>query len=348
LGQNVFSAAPRRPLDKEYAASLRDAAPFIINQNAHDPYMQQWNFSVQHSFSNGSLLELAYMGNSSHDLQNRYDFDQCRVDASLRCDRNTRPWLQYTSLLRADFNGNSSYHAFLAKYQHRWSRGLNLNFEYTWAKALNDSWEGSASTNAQITDCRACDKGYASFDVRHRAVISGIYELPFGRGRQFGAQMPRSADFLAGGWTVTAITVFQTGIPFDISAPGTTGSPFVTHHANRTCDGLDSGLANSIRTNGGRFFDTSCFHSPATGFFGDSARAPLHGPGVNNWDVGIQKNFDVPLREQMQVQFRAEMFNAFNHAQFGNPNGSTGSPNFGLVSSARQPRRVQFALKFLF
>lgn len=226
--------------------------------------------------------------------------------------------------------------------------GLNLNFEYTWSRALNDSWEGAASTNAQITQCRACDKGDASFDVRHRGVVSAIYDVPYGRGRTHGANMSRAADFIAGGWTLTAITVFQTGIPFDISTPATTGSAFVTHLPNRVCNGLNSDRANNIRNNGGIFFDTQCFVSPGTGFFGNSARAPLHGPGINNWDTGIQKYFTIPGREATQIQFRAEMFNTWNHAQFGNPNGNTGNPNYGLVSGARQPRRVQFALKLLF
>lgn len=348
LGQNIFPPQPQTPLNANYAASLRNVAPFIINPKGRDPYMQQWNFSVQHSLGERALLEFVYMGSSSHALQNRYDFNQCRLTSGLRCDPATRPWPNYTSLLRADFNGNSSYNAFLSKFQWRTNSGLNLNFEYTWAKALNDSWEGNASTNAQITQCRRCDKGHASFDVRHRAVVSSIYEVPFGKGRRFGASMPAAADVLAGGWTLTAIVALQTGVPFDITSPATTGSPFISHLSNRLCDGADDSLAGNLRNNGGRYFNTACFATPATGFFGNSARAPLHGPGVQNWDVGIQKHFRVPVTEQMKLQFRAEMFNAFNQAQFGNPNGNTGSPLYGLVGSARQPRRVQFALKLMF
>jgi hypothetical protein len=183
--------------------------------------------------------------------------------------------------------------------------------------------------------------------VRHRAVLSAVYEVPFGRSRRMGSNIPVALDLIAGGWTATTISSFQTGIPFDISAPNTTGSPLITHRANRTCSGIDSGLAGNLRNNGGRFFDTSCFAAPPTGFFGNAARAPIHGPGIHNHDIGIHKNFTV--HEQKSLQFRAELFNAFNHAQFGNPNGNSGAPAlFGLVASARQPRRVQFALKFMF
>ncbi|MDX2269078.1 MAG: TonB-dependent receptor [Bryobacter sp.] len=348
MGQNVFPRQPALPLNENYAASLRNAAPFLVNPVGRDPYMQQWNLSIQHSLSNGALLEFAYLGNSSHALQNRYDFNQCRPDANLRCDLSTRPYFpRYTSLLRADFNGNSSYNAFLTKFQQRMRNGLNINFEYTWARAITDTWEGSGATNAQITTCRACDKNDASFDVRHRAVLSAVYEVPFGRGRRAGSNIPLALDYLAGGWTLTTIASFQTGIPFDITAPNTTGSPFVAHRTNRSCSGVDSDLASNVRNNGGRYFDTSCFTAPATGFFGNSSRAPLHGPGIHNYDMGIHKNFTI--HEQKSLQFRAELFNAFNHAQFGNPNGNSGAPAlFGLIGSARQPRRVQFALKFLF
>ena len=348
LGENIFPAQPPLPLDESYASKLQNAAPFLINQHGRDPYMEQWNFSIQHSISPDNLLELAYLGSSSHALQNRYDFDQCHVGPDLRCDPARRPWLRYTSLLRADFNGNSSYQALLVKLQHRSSSGLNLNFEYTLAKALNDTWEGSASTNAQITDCRRCDKGLASFDARHRAVISAVYDVPFGHGRRFGGQTHPVVELMGGGWTITTIASFQTGIPFDLSVPATTGSPFVTHLPNRVCDGRDDSLAGNLRQDGGLYFNRSCFQIPLTGFFGNAGRNILSGPGFQNWDIGIQKFLRIPAREGMQLQFRAEAFNAFNHAEFGNPNGNVASPQYGLVTSARQPRRIQFALRFLF
>lgn len=348
LGQNLFPAPVRPPLDQHFAATIQGDAPFLINEHGRSPYIQQWNFSVQHTLANDNLIELVYMGSGGHALQNRYDYNQCRVGADLRCDNATRPWPRYTSLLRADFNGNSSYNAFLAKYHHRTSHGLNLRLEYIWAKALNDTWEGAASTNAQITTCRSCDKGHASFDVRHRAVISTLYDVPFGRGRRLGAGSHPIANALLGDWTLTAITTFQTGVPFLITNQNRTGSAFVAHLPNRVCNGANRDLARSLRTGTMQYFDTQCFEIPPVGFFGNSGRNILHGPGVNNWDVGVQKFFPIQAREDMRLQFRAEMFNAFNHAQFNNPNASVPSPNFGLVGGARAPRLIQFALKLLF
>ncbi len=175
-------------------------------------------------------------------------------------------------------------------------------------------------------------------------ITSLIWELPFGRGRKFGAGMSRALDMAVGGWTLTAITTFQTGTPIIMSSPNRTGSPFVTHRPNRLCDGkLDSIDIRADR----RFLDPVCWATPEQGHFGNSSRNPLLGPGLNNWDVGIQKFF--AIREDVRLQFRTELFNAFNHAQFGHPNADTGSgANFGLVGGARSPRLIQFGLKLVF
>lgn len=349
LGQNIFPAQPPVALDQNFAASLPNGTTaFTLNPNGRSPYTSQWNFSVQHSIGNNHVIEVDYVGSSSHRLQNRYDMAQCRPGADLRCDPSTKLWPRYTGLLTSDFNANATYNGLFAKYQHRLSQGLNLRLEYTFAKTLTDGWEFGTSTDEQITTCRHCDKGYASFDQRHRFVASTIYDLPFGRGRRFGGRMPKAADLLAGGWSMTGITTFATGVPIFVTSPATTSSVYISHRPVRLCDGADSSLAGNLRGNGFLDFQTSCFATPATGYFGDSGRAPLNGPGINNWDIGIEKEFPVPVREQTKLQFRAEMFNAFNHAQFGLPNANTGDgANFGRIGSARSPRLVQLGLKLL-
>ncbi|MEX2261324.1 MAG: TonB-dependent receptor [Bryobacteraceae bacterium] len=347
FGRNIFPAADLPPLDENFPAALPNGtSAFLLREDGRNPYVSQWNFSIQHSLTNNDLIELVYVGSSAHRVQNRYDLSQCRPGADLRCDAATRPWPRYSNLLMADFNGNSSYNALITKFQHRAGSGLNLRFEYTFAKAITDSWESGGSTDSQITICRACDKGPASFDNRHRAVMSAIYDLPVGRGRRYGGTMNRAADLLAGGWTVTGIASFATGGPIFLTSPNRTGSAFVSHRPDRLCDGADSELANSIRTNGFQQFDTSCFVIPPAGFFGNTGRNVINGPGINNWDAGIEKHF--AIREAARIQFRAEMFNVFNHAQFGLPNADAGAGlNFGRVSSARAPRLVQLGLKLL-
>ena len=343
-GVNIFPVIPLPPIDENFASNLpAGLTPFTLQEEGRTPYVQQWNFSLQRTFSGNQLFELSYLGNSAHRQQNRYDNNQCRVGADLACDRETRPYLRYRAILQSDFNGNSSYNALVARYHHRMSRGVDLRAEYTFSKALYDGWELGGATSNQIANNRALDKGPTSFNVKHRAVISALWELPFGRGRGRGSNMSKGADYLVGGWNLTTIATFSNGLPILITVPNRTGSPFVGHRPNRTCSGnLDSADLRKNR----QFIDTGCFQDTERGFFGNSDRAPISGPGLNQFDIGIQKEFSIS--ESKFVQFRVEMFNAFNHAQFRNPNGAVANRSFGLVGAARQPRLVQMGLKLVF
>jgi hypothetical protein len=342
-GVNVFPVIPLPPIDENFARDLPNGlTPFTLNEEGRTPYVQQWNFSLQRTIGDNDLFELTYMGNSGHRQQNRYDNNQCIVGSDLRCDRATRPYSRYRAILQSDFNGNSNYNALIAKYHHRMSRGLDFRFEYTYSKALYDGWELGGATSNQIANNRALDKGPTQFDTRQRGVFSMLWQLPFGRGQQFGSDMNKVADAVVGGWTITNIATFSNGLPILVTLPNRTGSPFVGHRPNRSCLGV---VDANIRARE-RFIDGSCFANTEQGFFGNSPKAPLHGPGLNNFDIGIQKHFNID--EVRRVQFRAEMFNALNHAQFRQPNGNAANRNFGLIGGARAPRLIQLGLKFIF
>jgi hypothetical protein len=140
---------------------------------------------------------------------------------------------------------------------------------------------------------------------------------------------------------------FATGQPVILTAPNETGSAFINPLPNRICDGRSNQMSNNIRNNGMLWFNTTCFPIPQTGYFGSSGATVLNGPGRDNWDLGFQKTFGM-RREPMKIQFRAEMFNAWNHAQFAPPNGNAGAgPNFGRISASAPPRLIQIALKLL-
>jgi hypothetical protein len=344
LGTNVFPPAPAGGLTSSYASNLPSGTLVtLLNRAYRTAYTSQWNLSIQHNVRRSDYVELTYLGSSAHRLPNLIDMGQCRPTAGLFCDPATRPWPRYGLMLYADDAGNSSNEALISKYEHRISDGLNLTLEYTFAKALSDAWWFANTSTNQITDCRRCSKGPANFDVRHRAVASAVWDLPFGRGRLFNSW----ANKAIGGWSVTAITTFSTGQPVNLTASNQTGSPDIIPLPNRVCDGRSGQLAGDIRNNGSLWFDTACFAVPAVGYFGNSGPTVLSGPGINNWDLGIQKS--LPLRsDKARLQFRAELFNAWNHAQFQQPNGDTGAGvNFGRISATRAPRLIQLALKVL-
>jgi hypothetical protein len=152
------------------------------------------------------------------------------------------------------------------------------------------------------------------------------------------------ANTFIGGWQLNGITTFALGIPFGVTEPATTPNVDALYVlANRTCDGnLPRGQRTRLE-----YFNTSCFSVSAPGTFGTSARNPLRGPGVNDWDISAFKNF--PLwSERRNLQFRVEGFNIFNHTQFNSPSSSLPSTTIGQILSAKPPRILQLALRLSF
>jgi hypothetical protein len=342
LGVNVFPPAPSAGLTGSYASNLPTGTLVtLLNRDYRTTYTSQWDFSIQHNVGRSDLVELTYLGSSAHRLPNIIDLAQCRPTTSLLCNPGTRPWPRYGLIGYVDSAGNASNQAFVSKYEHRMDHGLNLRFEYTFGKALSDTWQASNASSNQISICRRCSKGPTNFDVSHRAVASSVWDLPFAHGKATSGW----ENLAIGGWSLTAIATFSTGEPVNLKAPNQTGSPYITPLPNRVCDGRSDRLADNIRDDGILWFETTCFTIPAVGYFGNSGAAVINGPGINNWDLGIQKFF--PVRgEAMRLQFRAEMFNAWNHAQFQQPNGDAGAgANFGRISATRPPRLIQLALK---
>jgi len=335
LGQNIFPPAPGSSLSNGYAANLPPGSSIsALDPAFRTAFVSQWSASIQHGIGPNNSVELSYFGSSGHRLPVNNDISQCKPAPNLFCDPATKPWPRYSLIYYATSSGNSSYEAGIARYSHRMSHGLNLGFEYTLGKALTDAWESGLVPNTQITDCRRCDKGPATFDVRSRAVGSLVWEIPYGRGP------------IAGGWSITAITTFATGQPVLLTGPNQTNTQFLNHLPNRLCDGRSDSLSGNIRHNGFLWFNPACFPVPPAGYFGDSGATVLNGPGLNNWDVGIAKS--IALREFARLQLRMEMFNAWNHTQFQQPDGNAGDgANFGRISATREPRLIQLAMKLL-
>jgi hypothetical protein len=346
LGLNVFPPASTVALTTGYAANLPSGSvATALNRRLRTPYSSQWNLSWQQGITASDLIEVAYLGSSGHRLSNPIDLSQCRPNAALFCDPASRPWPRYGLVLYGDNAGNSSYSAFIAKYERRMTNGLGLRFEYAFAKALTDSWQSALTINNQISQCRRCSKAPANFDVHHRLVGSILWPLPFGVGRRYASGVSNWLDALIGRWTFTGIVVATTGQPIVLRAPNQTGSMLINHLPNRVCDGRSEQLSGNIRGNGFLWFDATCFPVPPVGYFGNSGPTVLSGPGLHNWDLGVEKSFPL-ARDSAQLQIRAEMFNAWNHAQFQQPNGDSGDgANFGRISSSRPPRVTQVALK---
>ena len=336
------------------------------------PWTIQWNFNVQRELPGHVLLEAAYVGTRGLQLarngEGGLNLNQLTPDllalgsrlneqvdnpffgrvnrgvlATPRVGRRQllRPFPQFDTLTPLFSSGASSvYHSLQVTASKRLSHGLQFEGSYTWAKTIDDGM-----THQNSYDIRA-SRSLADIDLAHRFVISYIYELPFGRGRRFGAGMSRALDFAIGGWQFNGITTFQSGTPLAISANNTAGllNPATRPNNNGRSGRLDGRVDQRL----GRYFDTTVFTQPVQFTFGNlSPRlADIRNDGIRNFDLSLFKDFRAT--ERLVAQFRAEFLNTFNTPRFGGPNTSVTSSSFGVITSqANAPRQVQFGLKLL-
>lgn len=343
LGHNVFPPISLKPITREFADNVSGTV-FALDQGLRSSYSMQWNFSVQHSLRRDMLIELAYIGSQSRKLPIRWNVNDCSSPGTLACNPSAIRWPQYSYVYFAAHAGFASYNAFNAKLQREFSGGFNLLANYTWSKALTNTQQGGANAPLnQMGSCLACDKGLAGFNVPHKLTAATVWELPFGRGKHFLAHVPPVWNNLLSGWAASVIATFSAGNPFTVNAPNNTPAPLTNFRADRLCHGRNELRNRNLRTNGLFWFDPSCFAAPQPGFFGNSGAYILTGPGVNNWDIAIDRTFS--LLEDLRLQLRAEFFNAWNHAQFNSPSSMVGDANFGQVTEARNARQIQLALK---
>ena len=254
--------------------------------------------------------------------------------------------------------GDSSYNSLQVDFNHRFSHGLSFRGAYTWSKALDDGDSLNQTTAGNAPglvsnpyDIKA-DWGLATYDVRNLGAISAVYDLPIGNGRQFVNNWNGFAGGLVSGWSVNSIVLLQSGFPFtpqlsyNPSNNGDTRNP-VRPFVNPDFTG------NVITGNPTQWFNPAAFLAPPanSGFYGNLGRNTLIGPGLATWDFSTVK--DTRIYERLTLQFRAEIFNLLNRANFNTPNlivftpsGVSGTAG-AITSTSTTARQVQFALKLL-
>jgi hypothetical protein len=245
--------------------------------------------------------------------------------------------------------GDSSYQALQVEVNHRFSGGLSLRGSYTWSKIIDDGDSLNSTTSggepalaSNPLNLRA-DRGLANFDVRNAAVIGAVYALPFGHGARFANSSIGLANFLVSGWDIGSIITLQGGFPF---------TPQLSYNASNKFVNPD--FSGPVRLgNPTEWFNPAAFLAPPnnSGFYGNLGRDTLIGPGLATWDLSFLKN--TRLTERTDLQFRAELFNVLNRANFNTPNAvvftPTGvSPTAGIITStSTTSRQIQFGLKLL-
>lgn len=179
-----------------------------------------------------------------------------------------------------------------------------------------------------------------------------VWDLPYGRGKRFGAQTPALVDAILGNWEFSGITTISNGTWYTVTDAN---GNFANSDGQQRPDSVSGQNPNGRPCVPGTFFNTCAFTDPAEGSFGNVGQNTIQGPGLQEWDLSFDKTFRIG--EKRRIEFRAEMFNIFNHANFlfaqpgpQNSNNATvyGTPSFGYVTAARAPRQIQFGMKFYY
>lgn len=330
------------------------------NPDASTPYMQQWSLGVQRQFGRDWLAEISYVGSKGTHLMTLRDLNQPLPgpkpaaindpdpNVSLPARALFFPYPAYGLVEYRDDNGISNYHSMEATLDKRFSNGWTTRIAYTLAKSLDNSFEhltsgGSNSFPQNARDIRSW-YGPSDFDVRHRLVINGIWDLPFGRGRARLRQGFGAAIF--GGWTLAGSFNIRSGRPFTVTQ---SGDPLFLGALSTTLPDLvaDPRISNPTVD---KWFEPRAFQPLPTGAsrFGNQGRNVLRGPGFASLDLGIHRRFSLGS-EARYLEFRWEMFNALNRANFGLPNRDIRNANVATITTlAGDPRVMQFALRLNF
>jgi hypothetical protein len=332
-----------------------------LDKNSRAPLVMNMSFSIQRHIGWGTVVDVGYAGALGRHLPWQRnlgsipfgaDFNPANADptnpkvplpASF-----LRPYPGYTDVSIREWGSSSSYHSLQASANRRFARGMQFGASWTWSKALDYNDTDFLNVSSLIP-ARIWNYGLASYDRTHLVKINYLWDVP---APHFTA---RAARLAVEGWQFSGITSFVSGAPLgvgftQVTATDITGSPSDGPRIVVTGNPV---LPKSQRTFY-QNFNTSVFKLPAVGTVGNAAKTVIRGPGVNNWDVAVFKNF--PIREPVHVQFRFEFYNAFNHTQFTgldttarfDASGSQINSDLGAFTAAGSPRVIQLGVKIYF
>jgi hypothetical protein len=316
-----------------------------VNHNFRVEYNEVWNLSAQKALSGNTTVEVEYVGSRTVHADSA-----TAVNVPLPGPGRVQPRRPYPSLnsfTTIRWDGWAAFNGLTVKATHRFARGLSFDASYTWSHSIDDASD-AGGTNAELNlpqniylNNVAVEKADSSFDHRHRVVADVVYELPFARASNGWVRMA------AQGWRTSGILTAQSGSPFTVNlSPADDVANVGLVNGNNLERPDIAGDPNRGPQTAKQWFNTSAFARPSPFTFGTARRNDVVGPSFVNVDLSLQKEW--ALYESTRLQFRFDAFNALNHPNFNLPGRIFGTSNFGVITSAQDPRELQFALKFLF
>lgn len=321
---------PLTPLKPLTTAEINTRRPTVrgYSFNNQTQYAQTWSMTAQRQLGQSWMAEIGYVGSRGVNLLYNYNHNEVRLGAGTVEDRRPIQALRsIASITIFEPMVGSSYHGMTTKLDRHFANGFQLLAVYTYGKSLDYGGSiasgGGQTGGAQTVTCIKCGRGASGFDVKHRAVINGLYDLPLGKGRRFDIDN-RVADAVIGGWQLGGIITATTGRPFNVG---------LQNGVNNGAPSWPDRIGNGKLDNPDPYywFDATAFRAPAPNTYGNVARGVLYSPGVVNIDMSIVKTFRIT--EKVGFNFRFEAFNLFNTPYLGFPNASIGSPTVGRITS---------------
>ena len=354
---------------------------FSADRDLGSGYLQQWNLMIQRELGANLAVEIGYIGSKGTHIgvpdtninqltveqlalgnpllqrvPNPY-FGQIPISSSIGGATTTtgqllRPYPRFTNVsLYRNNVGNTSYHAFLAKAEKRFSHGLSFLASYTFSKLIDDAGSvfdasilSGPVANFPVADSynRSLERSVSTGDMTHVLVTSLVWDLPFGPGRRYEPKGLWGA--LLNRWQVSGILTYQSGMPFAVTQVTNFNSfaGFGTQRPNIVGDPTLPASERSVA----RWFDTTAFQVAPQFTLGNASRNPVRGPDYRNIDLALIKR--IPVGRRPVIELRVEAFNLTNTPPLAQPNGVLGASGFGSITSAGDPRVIQLGLKFLF
>ena len=333
-----------------FAAPTTGGLILFNDPNRTDEMYHQYNLTVQDEFRPGWLAEVAYVGSKGRNLLVLQNIGTGNDEGG----PGSREVLGIGAITATRYRGRSSYDSFQSKLEKRFADGLSILASYTWAHSIDNSPGGICSNGASARDCGPDDptrpqleKGNSDTDIRHRFTFSNVYDLPLGRHRSFGKDMPKALDAVLGGFQLNNIVTWQSGPVYNVTCNGgrvdLLGDPTPT--SAQQAQGLQLNRA-AFRCATTRVFPADA-GSPHIGSLG---RNVFRGRQQFYWDASLFKNFPISaISEAFNIQFRFSAYNVLNRVNRSTPNGDINNTgDFGRDTSEQRRRQMEFSLKLIF
>jgi hypothetical protein len=346
-------------------ATVSITAPYAYsdNPNHHTAYTMQYLLNIQRQFGQSWAVEVGYLGSLSRHMAGFWN-QNMGVPSPVGLAASHLPFADFGFIQSVEDMGNGEYNSLAVKISKRFSGGLSLISAYTYGVSIDDTSairiQGYDTLFPQNSACIRCERGFSSFDTRHRLVVSPLYELPIGTGKRLNINNS-VANALIGGWQVGGILTAQSGIPQTITIGALDNS--VTQSGYDRPNYVIGQSVKAADQTPNAWYNRAAFVLAPLGQFGTVGRNSALAPGVFSVNAELHKNFRMPYKESHQLQFRAEAFNLLNHPNWGGPNGNIqagaavpGQPNaahlgFGAINTLAfgiPMRQLQLGMKYTF